>query len=153
MQAIAAEVKTTIATFIVADEWKVIAGSNADEFALRSAARPIEVNVLTQRAPKITERNLEAAASHLLQAALETHAQSARDRKLALLSVESNVSVGSHEAFGEFMGSDNTGRRFRQLVIARPGQILALYADSKILSHEELLTVISEIVRSIKNEP
>ena len=149
----AAVVSTPDAIFEIKDDWFILAGKQPEAFTLRSEKRSAEVNVLVQRAPNITEINIERATKELLAATVSNHESAAKRRSITLVETESRISRVNDGWAGEFIGSDNGGRRFRQLILVRPGRIVAVYADSKTLSYEGLLAVVSEIVSGMKNEP
>ena len=148
--AIAAEISTAGATFDVQDDWALIGQPTQERFTLRSGRRGIEVDVLIQSAPKINENNVETATAQLLAEAVRTHERSAQHWKLTLAEVETKVSKVQQDWAGEFIGRDSSGRRFHQLVLVRPGRIVAIYADSKNQPREVLLSAIIELVRGIK---
>lgn len=147
---IAAEISTAGATFDVQDEWALIGQPTQEQFTLRSVRRGVEINVLVQRAPKINENNVETATTQLLGEAVRTHERSAQQRKLTLADVETKVSKVQRDWAGEFIGRDSSGHRFHQLVLVRPGRIVAIYADSKNQPPEVLLSAIIELVSGIK---
>jgi hypothetical protein len=148
--AIAGEIATANATFNIQDEWSLIGQPTQERFTLRSSKRGIEINVLVQSAPKISEKNVETATKRLLAEAVRNHERSAEHWNLTLADVETKVSRGEQDWAGEFIGRDSNGRRFHQLVLVRPGRIVAIYADSKNQPPEVLLSAIIELVRGIR---